>query len=146
MCWKRSRSTSICICVGSVLDLLHLRDAVNQMKYSITTNLGCHHLWLTLGHREEGSDNWLCYLCSQSGAKKAFLGGDPAFAFSHTAESRTEHHLHNAEDKRNELQEVTVCRFARAFTWAGAAAPEVLFGEQTQGSAVHLKASLLRPP
>lgn len=76
--------------------------------------------------------------------EEAFWGGYPAFAFLHTAGSRTGHHLQKAKDEGEELKELAACKCGHAFTRAGTAVPEVLFGEQTQGSAVHLKASLLR--
>lgn len=123
----------------------NLRAAVNQNKYSIGTNLGCHCLWLIPGHPEEGSGDEHCCPCSQQGVKGFFWGGCPAFAFLHTGESHTGRHLQNAEDEREKLKELMVCKCALPFTWAGTAVPEVLFGEQTQGPAIHLKASLLRP-
>lgn len=108
------------------------------------TNLGCRHLRLTLGRPGGGSGDWRQR--SRSGVEEAFFGGYPAFAFLHTAGSRTGHHLQNAQDEDEELKELTASgKCERAFTRAGTAAPEVLFGEQAQGSAIHLKASLLRP-
>lgn len=73
------------------------------------------------------------------------MGGYLVFAFLHTAGSRTGHHLQKAKGEGEELEELAARICGHAFTRAGTAVPEVLFGEQTQGSAVHLKASLLWP-
>lgn len=109
---KKHFDLYLCWSGNLILKLEVLRNKVNGIKYSITTNLGCHHLWLTLEPREEGCGDWLCYLRSQSGAKKAFWGCDPAVALSHTAESRTEHLLHDTEDECDELMEATLHRCA----------------------------------
>lgn len=72
--WRVSTSVSVCLTSSKYimkcfyLDLCrsgNLRAAVNRNKYSIRTNLGCHRLWLTLGHPEEGSGDECCCPCSQ---------------------------------------------------------------------------------
>lgn len=127
------------------------------MSYNVT-DLEWPWLWevVALGHCEQGPGGWLWPGCVRLPGEM-YLGGHrqhSSFAVSHTVGSHTGHHLQKTGEKEKHRMKNTgakavhmlsFCIYTLISTWAGATASEIFLCEQAQGSAIHLKSSLLRP-